>query len=323
MPRICYIDKNFSAGSREIIDHANNIINEYSKQGFDLTLRQLYYQLVSRNLIANRQTEYKRLGGIINDARLAGEIDWLAIVDRTRELEKLSNWSSPSDIVGACASQFRYDKWKDQEYRPEVWIEKDALTGVIEKVCNELQVSYFSCRGYTSQSEMWVAARRLVDFAADEQTPVIIHLGDHDPSGIDMSRDIEARLEMFMEHEGWRTEFKRIALNMDQVRRYNPPPNPTKLTDSRATGYIEKYGTSSWELDALEPKVMTKLIQDAVLAVRDEEKWKAQVRREEVAKDALHFAADNWARIQFISTDGDWGDDAWDDYDESDEDEKE
>ncbi len=319
MPKICYVGKNFSAGSREIIDNANEIIEEYQKQGFDLTLRQLYYQFVSRDLIANKQTEYKRLGSIIVNARLAGEVDWEAIVDRGRNLKKDPHWDSPSDIVSACAQQFRYDKWRDQEYRPEVWIEKDALTGVIEGVCKQLQVPYFSCRGYTSQSEMWVGARRLVDFAAGGQTPFIIHLGDHDPSGIDMSRDITDRLELFMEHEGRATQFKRIALNMNQVQRYNPPPNPTKVTDSRAPAYIRVHGHDSWELDALEPRVLVNLIRRTVISIREEDKWKEQLRRERIAKEALAFASYNWERIQFISTDGDWSDDGWDDYDEPDD----
>jgi hypothetical protein len=316
VPKVCYVERNFSAGSREIIDHANDIIDEYSQQGFDLTLRQLYYQFVSRDLIANKQTEYKRLGSIINDARLAGEVDWEAIVDRTRELEKDPDWESPADIIGACSRQFRFDKWADQEHRVEVWIEKDALTGVIEGVCSKLQVPYFSCRGYTSQSEMWVAGQRLIDHATDGQTPVVLHLGDHDPSGIDMSRDITGRLEMFLEHEGWGglLKLKRIALNMSQVQKYKPPPNPTKFTDSRATGYAEKYGMSSWELDALEPQVMTKLIRREVLYYRDQTKWIKQEEREKKAKEALRFAADCWDRIQFISEDGDWSDDAFEDF---------
>lgn len=330
MSKVCYVDKRFSQGSLDIIESANEIIEEYQNQGFDLTLRQLYYQFVSRDLIANKQTEYKRLGSIINDARLAGLIDWEAIVDRTRNLERDPNWESPGEIVSACARQFRYDKWKDQDYRPEVWIEKDALAGVIEGVCSRFQVPYFSCRGYTSQSEMWAAAQRLLEHCEEGQTPYIIHLGDHDPSGIDMSRDISDRLALFMGVEWHESNFKRIALNMDQVKQYNPPPNPAKFTDSRATGYVEKFGSSSWELDALDPPVMVKLIQDAVLDVRDGNKWREQKKRERAAKDALRFAADNWDRIQAISVDGDWkaeppeeedSFEGWPDEDEEDDDE--
>ncbi len=162
--------------------------------------------------------------------------------------------------------------------------EKDALVGIAERICRKLDVSYFSCRGYTSQSEMWAAGMRLKEYAEERgQTPVIIHLGDHDPSGIDMSRDITDRLELFMGG----MEINRIALNMDQVRKYNPPPNPAKITDSRAEGYIKKHGRESWELDALDPKVLTDLIEKTVLSYRDDDEWRSACRVEERHRRAL------------------------------------
>lgn len=298
MSNICYVPRDFSAKSLEMIEQANEIIDEYAQQGFDLTLRQLYYQFVSRDLIANKQSEYKRLGSVVNDARLAGLIDWDTIIDRTRKLEKQAEWDSPSDIIEACAKQFRIDKWEGQVYRPEVWIEKDALVGVIEGVCKKLQVPYLSCRGYTSQSEMWAAGQRLVEHAENGQKPIIFHLGDHDPSGIDMSRDIKDRLKIFMEHHDVEvTSFKRLALNMDQVNQYSPPPNPTKITDSRADGYLRRFGNESWELDALEPAAMAALIRNAIENVQDEGVWEEKCEEEEGAKSTLQFAADNWERV--------------------------
>lgn len=270
MPRIAYINRWFSNGSKQIIEHANEIIGEYLDQGFDLTLRQLYYQFVARDLIANKQSEYKRIGSIVNYARLAGLIDWDAIVDRTRSLRSLAHWTSPGEIIAACASQYRIDKWAPefQKYRPEVWIEKDALTGVIRKVCNNFDVPYFSTRGYTSQSEAWAAGHHRIKGCLDRgQTPIIIHLGDHDPSGLDMTRDIGERINLFA---GDDVEVRRIGLNMDQVHKFNPPPNPAKTTDSRATWYIAEFGHDSWELDALEPRVISDLISDTIMAIRDE-----------------------------------------------------
>lgn len=287
--KIPYIRKRFNASSLKVIESANAIIDEYTADGFELTLRQLYYQFVSRDLIANTQKEYKKLGAIINDARLAGLVSWTAIVDRTRNLEGNSHWNGPSDIVEACAKQFQIDKWADQEHRVEVWIEKDALVGIVERICRQLDVSYFSCRGYTSQSEMWAAAQRLKRYADDHgQTPVIIHLGDHDPSGIDMSRDIADRLELFMGG----MEVNRIALNMNQVRKYSPPPNPAKITDSRATKYIKLHGHESWELDALDPKVLSKLIEKTVLSYRDEDKWDDAIALELKHRKSLQRVAE-------------------------------
>jgi len=292
LPKICYIPKSFTASSLSIIEQANDIIQEYDEQGFSLTLRQLYYQFVSRDLIANKQSEYKRLGDIINNARLAGMVDWKSIEDRTRNLQRLAHWDSPSEILESCAEQFRFDKWSNQEYRLEVWIEKDALVGVIEDICDEHDVPYFSCRGYTSQSEMWRASRRLALYhSAHQQIPVIIHLGDHDPSGIDMTRDIQDRMNIFA---GNKISVERIALNIGQVDRYNPPPNPAKLSDTRCQAYILKYGDSSWELDALEPQVMVDLIDKTIQLYKDSSKWDVMVTKENHEKLRLRETANNW-----------------------------
>jgi hypothetical protein len=293
MPRIRYTDINFHRKSLRVIGQANEIIESYAAQGFDLTLRQLYYQFVSRDLIPNRQSEYKKLGSIVNDARLAGYIDWNSIVDRTRGLESLSHWEHPSEIVLGSAQQFKVDYWKGQTYRPEVWIEKDALSGVIEGICTELDVPYFSCRGYNSQSEMWRASQRILGYEREGQQPVIFHFGDHDPSGIDMTRDIGDRLDLFMGG----VEVNRLALNMDQVDQYNPPPNFAKITDSRAGDYIRRFGTDSWELDALEPSVLVDLIRSEVIAIIDTEAWEEQVDKEESSKETLLKISDRYEDV--------------------------
>jgi len=287
--KIEYTPKKFKPSTLAMIEQANVIIADYQAQGFELTLRQLYYQFVSRDLIPNTQRSYKILGSAINDGRLAGLIDWEAIVDRTRNLQRNSHWDSPAEIVETCVKSYAIDKWADQENRPEVWIEKDALAGVIEGVCRRNDVSYFSCRGYTSQSEMHAAALRLMRYQENGQTPVIIHLGDHDPSGVDMTRDIQDRLELFTRGE---LTVNRIALNMDQIRKHKPPPNPSKITDPRATGYLKIHGRQSWELDALEPKVLDRLIERTIMALRDDALWEAAEAREAADKDELREAAE-------------------------------
>lgn len=295
MPKINYRDKAFRADTLTMIDSANTIIEEYEKQGYSLTLRQLYYQFVARDLIANTVQSYSRLGDIISDARMAGLIDWNMIEDRTRTLMSLPHWDSPGDVVGACAAQFRYDKWSTQAYRVEVWIEKEALAGVISRVCGRLDVPYLACRGYMSQSEMWSASQRYLRYAKNEQPVLIVHLGDHDPSGIDMSRDIKDRLALFgvdMKTIDAEHDFNRIALNMDQVDQYKPPPNPAKTTDSRYAAYIAKYSKESWELDALEPRVLSDLVKDAVKFHRDEGAWSQMVDRELEARAELRAVAE-------------------------------
>lgn len=289
MNEIKYEDWKPSGTSIALVAQAREICHEYMQAGYDLTLRQLYYQFVSRGLIANTQRVYKNLGAVISKARMAGLLDWDYIVDRTRNLEELPHWGSAASILRSAADGFQLDRWKEQSCRVEVWIEKDALTGVIEGICNELDVPYFSCRGYTSQSEMWRAAQRHHDHHAMGQNTIVVHLGDHDPSGIDMTRDIQDRLWKF---EAYDTEVNRIALNWNQIEEFNPPPNPTKLTDSRSDGYVSKFGHESWELDALEPSVMVGMVRDEVLTYRDEDIYETTMVRERDIITGLHELAD-------------------------------
>jgi hypothetical protein len=294
MPRIPYITKKFGADRLALIDHANTIIADYQAQGYDLTLRQLYYQFVSRDLLGNTVQNYKRLGDIISEGRRAGLIDWNAIVDRTRNLITHPSWSSPAAIIRACAASFALDPWATQDVYVEVWYEKDALMGVFERACEAYRLPYFSCRGYTSDSEVWGAARRLIDKARDGKDNLILHLGDHDPSGIDMTRDIGARLALFGADV---TEVKRIALTMEQVEQYDPPPNPAKETDARFAGYQAEYGDSSWELDALEPSVLGDLVREEIEAVIDQVAWRDVLDAESAAQTDLQKIADNYAKI--------------------------
>lgn len=305
-------DLNFQAKTLKTIEQANSIIRAYQAQGFTLTLRQLYYQFVSRDLIANKQSEYKRLGSIINDGRLAGLIDWNAIEDRTRNLEKLAAWSSPESIMAAVAAQYREDLWATQPRYVEVWIEKDALVGVIEGVCEEWRVPYFSCRGYVSQSEQYTAGRRFAEARRGGRSPLVLDFHDHDPSGWDMTRDNRDRLAMFARMG---VEVRRLALTYEQVEEYSPPPNPTKESDSR-TGVPDEYGDypegtygrmmqdqeadpdTCWELDALEPAVIAALIRDEIEREVDQEAWDAAQAEEDTHKRTLAAISERWDDVQ-------------------------
>lgn len=287
MPKIPYIEKRFNAKARGTIEQANSIIAEYQAAGLVLTLRQLYYQFVARDLIPNTMKSYKALGNTINDARLAGLIDWNAIEDRTRNVHSRSHWDNPAGVIRSAASSYGLDLWEGQEKRVEVWIEKDALVGVIERPCEELDVPYFSCRGYTSQSELWRGAQRHINYGVPV---VVIHLGDHDPSGKDMTRDIEERLQLF----GADSTIERIALNIDQVNRWKLPPNPAKITDSRFAAYAAEFGESSWELDALDPRKIDKMIRVAIESHLDRELFDERETQQETDRKLLEKCSDNW-----------------------------
>lgn len=288
--KIKYQNRRFSAKSLELIEQVNQIISNFRAQGFDLTLRQIYYRLVASDKIPNTVQAYKKVGAAVVHGRMAGLIDWNAIVDRTRQVRELTHWRSPSSIVDAAVHSFRIDRWARQPIMPEVWIEKDALVGVFLRSCRELDVPLFSCRGYVSLSEMWRAGRRrMQNYKARGQRPVIYHFGDHDPSGIDMTRDIRERLSLFAESS---IEVARVALSLEQVLQYEAPPNPAKLSDPRAGWYLQEYGRESWELDALDPTVLAQLTEDQVKMVRDEDLWSEAIEEEEKGTEMLRKAAE-------------------------------
>lgn len=284
-----FIEKRFSAGSLDLIQKAEAVINRYLEQGFTLSLRQLYYQFVAANWLPNTEQSYKNLGNVVADARMAGLLDWEAIEDRGRSLVWSAHWRSPAEIVTAAADQFIIDKWKNQPNFVVVMVEKQALEGVLLPVCRELDVRFIANKGYSSATSLYEIGQMLARERSRLSKEVhVIYLGDHDPSGIDMTRDVRDRLQMFS--EGC-VEVHRIALNYDQVEEYGPPENPAKLTDSRAAGYIERFGESSWELDALEPTTLANLVREIVNNLRDEEIWDDAVSTENEMRTALQAMA--------------------------------
>jgi hypothetical protein len=310
MPKIRYVRMNLKQPTLDLIAQANEIIAEYDAAGLKLTLRQLYYQFVSRDFIANTVQNYNKLGACISAARRAGLVDWSAIVDRTRNLDTLPHWSSPEDIVDAVARQFRVDMWENQPTIVEVWYEKDALSGIFQQAANALDVPSFSCRGYASDSEVWAAGQRIRQHIANDRDVVVLHFGDHDPSGIDMTRDIRERLILFasqgVDEHGHvdgdevaeRLTIDRVALNMDQVRAYKPPPNPAKATDARFASYAARFGRSSWELDALDPATLARLVETKVRAnIADDIEWQAKRDEIDEGRALLRAAAGNWQAV--------------------------
>lgn len=278
--------------SRVLTERINEILASYGAQGYKLTLRQLYYQLVSRDIVANNIKSYNAIGNVVSQGRLAGLIDWSMIEDRVRNPVANMHWGSPAEILRAAERSYYRDRWEDQGFYVEVWCEKDAVSNIIEPVCRKLDVTFMANRGYSSQSAMYEAYQRISNAEGAGRTPWIIYLGDHDPSGIDMTRDIKERLGTFLYAEGATfRNVQRIALNMDQVKQYNPPENPAKQTDSRFESYVREYGESSWELDALEPSVLSALVQEAIELYLDRSAFNAVEKVENRHKAAINRAA--------------------------------
>jgi hypothetical protein len=257
--------------NKERLQVINNILENYVAQGFTLTLRQLYYQLVSRDIVANKVEEYKKLSVLLGKGRMAGVVDWQSIEDRTRRPQKPYWVHDIPDAINDLIGQYRLNRMKGQAQQIEVWIEKDALSSVFKRVTEKYHINLMVNRGYSSISAMYEAGKRL------KNGDTILYFGDHDPSGLDMVRDIADRLEEF----GKDVNVWPIALTTAQVRLYNPPENPAKLKDPRSAEYVQQFGLSSWELDALEPSTLMQMCEEAILSIIDLPKWETQVRQEQ------------------------------------------
>ena len=290
--------KNFWEKNQQVLlDEIVGIIEDYESQAITLTNRQLYYQLVSKDIIPNADEIYKRICTFLTDARYAGLIDWESIEDRGRTPEIHSEWNSISSLISSALYAYRLPRWKDQEHYLELYCEKQAMESVLKPIADKYHIYFGVNKGYSSASTMYDLAKRIETQIEKGKRATILYLGDHDPSGLDMIRDIETRIKEFLGGEvddirGERYlknhfQIDPIALNMTQIRQYNPPPNPAKITDPRAKWYIKTYGEKSWELDALEPKVLMSLTEKTIKHYLDEEKYNAWIKREEQEKKAL------------------------------------
>ncbi len=291
MSKIKFREIRLSKSNVEKLWDINKIITEYQADGYILTLRQLYYQLVSRDIVPNKKEEYKKLSTLLKEGRMGGVVDWDAIEDRLRKPDKPSSFDSPKDLMKAAISQYQKPRQDGQPYYMEVWVEKDALSGVLSRVTRKYHIPIMVNRGYSSVSAMYDAFMRIVNYAAYQQIPArIIYLGDFDPSGLDMIRDISDRIIEFK--DGYNDgdlvremdfDVDAVALTMDQIIRYDPPPNPAKIEDPRAKDFIRRHGGQSWEVDALKPEVLNQILEDAIACYLDLDQYNTVVASE--AKD--------------------------------------
>lgn len=286
---------NLRKDSLSLIAAANEIIEEYQGAGYKMTLRQLYYQFVSKNLLANTEKNYKRLGNILNDGRYAGLVDWSAIEDRNRQPHHASEFKDLKSLANAALASYRLDRWQDQEYFVELWVEKAALAGVLQPLADEWHATLMVNRGYSSASAMYESAQRFK--ARRGQNGIVLYLGDHDPSGEDMVRDIGARFDCF----GANVDVQKVALTMAQVEQYSPPPNPAKSTDSRYANYSAQHGDESWEVDALPPNVLGELVREGFREHVDTKRMKKVLDLERADKrkfaDALDKATEGESKV--------------------------
>lgn len=294
-----FVDHRFQADAQGIIDQANDILDDYQAQGYTMTLRQLYYQFVSKNLFANIEKNYSKLSRVLTRGREAGLVDWDAIEDGNRGVRSFGYCESEYGAMSGLEYGIVFDRWERQDQYVEVWVEKDALSGVIRRPCQNLYVPYMACKGYMSASEAWRAGQRFAKALENGKECILFHLGDHDPSGMHMTVDNEKRTNLFSSYaQADGVEVRRLALNMDQVDQYDPPPNPAKFSDPRASGYVAEFGSTSWELDALEPSVIEALITDAVKPLIDQDRWDEVEEEEGEKRKILVKCRENWDGVK-------------------------
>ena len=282
--------------NEELLETINEIIEEYSMQGYKLTLRQLFYQLVSRDIIPNEQKEYAKLSTILTKGRMGGFVDWSAIEDRNRVPYIPYSVDGIEEAIEDTIDQYRLDRQEGQKIHIELWVEKDALSGVLKRITEEYHIKLIVNKGYSSTSAMYDAYKRFSKKIKDGKKVVVLYLGDHDPSGLDMIRDIHQRTCEFLigdsvdplgDDEIPNFQVKPIGLTMKQIKKFNPPPNPAKLKDPRGTGYIEKYGEVAWEVDALNPETLHKLVRENVEKLIDTGLFNKSLKQEEKDKKEL------------------------------------
>ena len=287
-----YIKRKFKPETMELLNKVIPIIDEYRRNGYDLSLRQVYYQCVARGIFENVQSNYKKLSRDLSNARLAGLVDWNSLTDRTRSVCGGGGGLTPAEAIKMAVRIHSCNVWETQPCYLEVWVEKDALVDVVGRGCRKTRAAYGACRGYNSQSFIYEAAERIKRRGADKER-IILYLGDLDPSGTDMTRDVQKRLDRF--NAGAKVE--RIALSMEQVQQYNPPPCPAKETDTRVEKYKQQYGDLSWELDALRPEVIEELIDTNVKRYLDLSEFESILEREQEERAELRRVADNYEAI--------------------------
>ena len=232
------------------------------------TLRQTYYQLVAKHIIDNNKNEYQKLSNALVWARQQELIPWEWIEDRTRQPREVNMWSDLNDFFKTVKSAYRKDVWASQENYIVVWVEKDALSGIFQRIVNAYGVTLIVGRGYNS----WSIKKELADiFRASRKKPIVLYFGDFDPSGEDIYRDIEESFRFFQISL---KKIEKVSLTKEDIEKYNLPPDFAKKSDTRFKKFIAKNGDIAVELDALPADVLREKIKSCIEKYLNMEKFK-------------------------------------------------
>ena len=260
---------------QDVVTETNRLITLHD----ELTVRQIYYALYVKGFykdFSSAKSFYNSFDKMLVHARERGEVDDTKILDTGRQAYGGDfGFATVEEYINHCLNKFLNKsngytrrRWDTQTLTPIIWIEKDALARVVMRVADEYRVQVCPSRGYTSYTYLKERIQK--------NNIMILHFADHDPSGLDMTRDLRKRAKQYAGHD---VLVKRIGLNIEQVKAYDLTPNPTK-TSSRVKRYVAQYGDRCWELDALPPDVLRAMVRSSIEECIDVNVWNVQIEEE-------------------------------------------
>lgn len=279
--------------SEKRIEYIKKVLRDFHP----MTVRQVYYRLVAAQIIDNNRSSYKAVSNLLVDLRLDGTIQWDYVEDRLRRPRRVGMWQDMKSFMRTVRNAYWRDIWADQPYKVEVWLEKDALSGIVGDVCDEFRCTLNVGRGYDGWSSIHNAALR----HGNGDDSIILYLGDHDPSGQDMSRSLEERLNEL----GCYPKIIRIGLNQEDIEEYNLPPDLTKTTDSRRAKFVAEYGDEAVELDALPPTVLQERVRQNIDQWIDHTLFEAQKAIEKREEAYINQLVDDMGTIELAEEEND------------------
>ena len=246
-----------------------------------VTVRQLYYRLVTLNLCPKSENGYKSVSRGCANMRKDGTLPWTWITDQTRWQRKPDSYDSLQDALENMQAFYRRDLWRAQDNYVEIWIEKEALAGVVYPITSEWDVPLMVSKGFASLTYLHDAAETFKHKTELGKVCHIYYFGDYNPSGVDIRRDIQSKIANFAPLAA--VEFHDVAVLPPQIERWSLPTRPTKRSDSRAKGWEGE----SVELDAIDPPQLRALVVDSIESCIDADVLDSEMKIQELESETL------------------------------------
>ena len=266
---------------QEILTACQSIIKEEDR----VSLRHLFYRVVSLGLIEKNETEYQKLSGYSMKWRRNGSIAWNSFVDTARYYHGVETYSGLSDALENSKNCYRRNLWQSQKIYVEIWTEKEAIAAIAQQAAEPFGVPVFPMKGFGSGSALHSIANMIKWQQRLGKKVYVYHLGDHDPSGRCID---ESTVRNLRDDHGVVFHFQRIAVNPDQIKLYNLLTRPTKRADTRA----KNFEGESVEVDALAPHIIRNLVESSIAQHIDRAAWEREKEIEAMEKETFDRMAD-------------------------------